>query len=95
VRAGQKPTDLLAKKITALTRKERVIVNAFANESGASNKKIAQKLCISEQTLRNHLTSIFSKLEIKNRVDLFMFAKLHYHLISDPNRLPIRSAGDR
>jgi two-component system nitrate/nitrite response regulator NarL len=79
IQAGQKPGDSLTKKIDALTKKERVIVAAFANHAGASNKKIAQKLCISEQTLRNHLTSIFSKLEITNRFDLFMFAKLHHH----------------
>ncbi|WP_052493930.1 response regulator transcription factor [Nitrosospira sp. NpAV] len=80
LRAGQKvPVDPVAGKIIALTRKERMIVNAFANEAGASNKKIARTLDISEQTLRNHLTSIFSKLEITNRFDLFMFAKLHHH----------------
>lgn len=78
IRAGQKPADSITKKIGALTRKERAIVAAFANQAGASNKKIAQNLCISEQTLRNHLTSIFSKLEITNRFDLFMFAKLHH-----------------
>jgi len=92
VRAGQKPIDSITKKITALTRKERAIVNAFANEAGASNKKIAQKLCISEQTLRNHLTSIFSKLEITNRFDLFMFAKLHQHLVTVSNQHPAPSA---
>jgi two-component system, NarL family, nitrate/nitrite response regulator NarL len=78
IRAGQKPADSITKKMGALTKKERAIVIAFANHAGASNKKIAQKLCISEQTLRNHLTSIFSKLEITNRFDLFMFAKLHH-----------------
>ncbi|MBA2658523.1 MAG: response regulator transcription factor [Nitrosospira sp.] len=80
LRAGRKaPADSITRKINALTRKERAIVHAFANEAGASNKKIAETLCISEQTLRNHLTSIFSKLEIKNRFDLFMFARLHDH----------------
>ena len=80
LRAERKaPTDSVTRKINALTRKERAIVHAFANEAGASNKKIAQTLCISEQTLRNHLTSIFSKLEITNRFALFMFAKLHDH----------------
>ncbi|PTR07467.1 LuxR family two component transcriptional regulator [Nitrosospira sp. Nsp5] len=83
LRAGQKtPVDPVTGKIIALTRKERMIVNAFANEAGASNKKIARTLDISEQTLRNHLTSIFSKLEITNRFDLFMFAKLHHHQFS-------------
>jgi two-component system nitrate/nitrite response regulator NarL len=79
IRTGQKPADSISQKMAALTKKERTIVIAFANQAGASNKKIAQKLCISEQTLRNHLTSIFSKLEITNRFDLFMFAKLHHH----------------
>lgn len=81
VRAGQKPANSLTEKIHTLTRKERTIVCAFAYEAGASNKKIAQRLCISEQTLRNHLTSIFSKLETTNRFELFMFAKLHCHEI--------------
>jgi DNA-binding NarL/FixJ family response regulator len=80
--AGQKPVDCITKKINTLTQKESTIVNVFASQAGASNKKIARILCISEQTLRNHLTSIFSKLQIKNRFDLFMFAKLHSHLFT-------------
>jgi two-component system nitrate/nitrite response regulator NarL len=77
LRTGQKPTNAVAQKIASLTRKERTIVNAFADDAGASNKKIARNLCISEQTLRNHLTSIFDKLDLTNRFDLFMFAKRH------------------
>jgi DNA-binding NarL/FixJ family response regulator len=83
--AGRKaPADSVTERIATLTRKERTIINAFANEAGASNKKIARTLGISEQTLRNHLTSIFNKLEITNRFDLFMFAKLHHHQFSAP-----------
>lgn len=79
VRMEQKaPRDPMAEKIVMLTRKECAIVSAFANEAGASNKKIANTLGISEQTLRNHLTSIFGKLGIKNRFDLFLFAQLHH-----------------
>ena len=33
---------------------------------------------MSEHTLRNHLTSIFSKLGIKNRFSLFAYAKQHF-----------------
>lgn len=76
--------DSVTKKIAILTRKERIILHAFADELGASNKKIAPRLGISEQTLRNHLTSIFSKLDITNRFDLFMFAKLHRQEIGLP-----------
>lgn len=72
--------ELEAEKILTLTRKERTIVRTFAQETcSLQNKQIAAMLCISEHTLRNHLTSIFSKLEITNRFDLFMFAKRHYH----------------
>ena len=62
-------------KITTLTCRELSIINVFALEMGAPNKRIAEMLCISEQTLRNNLTSIFNKLEIENRSELFMFAK--------------------
>jgi two-component system nitrate/nitrite response regulator NarL len=82
---SQKPANAIERKIRTLTAKERAIVSAFAEEGGASNKRIARKLCIHEQTLRNHLTSIFSKLGITNRFDLFMFAKLHQQEIDLPN----------
>lgn len=80
-RTGEKKqSDIEAEKIFTLTRKERAIVRTFAEETcSLQNKQIAAMLHISEHTLRNHLTSIFSKLEITNRFDLFMFAKRHLH----------------
>lgn len=75
--AEKAPPDLDAEKIAALTRKERKVFIAFAQGSGAQNKQIAAMLCMSEHTLRNHLTSIFNKLGVVNRFDLFMFAKRH------------------
>lgn len=83
-----------AGKIANLSCRELSILNAFAIEAGKPNKRIAEKLYISEQTLRNSLTSIFRKLEIKNRYELFMFAKLHHHSppVSDlTNLLPASS----
>jgi DNA-binding NarL/FixJ family response regulator len=74
---GKAPADLTIAKIGTLTRKERAIVGAFANMPGAQNKKIAEVLFMSEHTLRNHLTSIFRKLQIESRFDLFTFANLH------------------
>jgi PAS domain S-box-containing protein len=35
---------------------------------GNSNKKIAQQLCISENTVKHHITSIYSKFTVKNRI---------------------------
>jgi DNA-binding NarL/FixJ family response regulator len=71
--------DTNTEKITMLTRKECMILRAFSDGTGGEqNKQIAAKLCMSEHTLRNHLTSIFSKLGIKNRFSLFTYAKQHF-----------------
>lgn len=76
---GKISHDAEAEKITTLTRKECVILRAFSDGvGGEQNKQIAAKLCMSEHTLRNHLTSIFSKLGIKNRFSLFAYAKQHF-----------------
>ena len=72
-------SDTDTDKIAMLTRKECMILRAFSDGTGgAQNKQIAAKLCMSEHTLRNHLTSIFSKLGIKNRFSLFAYAKQHF-----------------
>lgn len=38
---------------------------------------IAGRLCISEHTLRNHLSSIYAKLDVCNRLDLYAYAMRH------------------
>jgi DNA-binding NarL/FixJ family response regulator len=74
---GKAPVDSVIEKIESLTRKERTIVSMFANMPGAPNKKVAELLFMSEHTLRNHLTSIFDKLHVSGRFELFEFSKLH------------------
>jgi two-component system nitrate/nitrite response regulator NarL len=64
-------------KIATLTMRERQTIAAVAGDAKAPAKVIAQRLCISEHTLRNHLTSIYSKLEVSNRTDLYAFATRH------------------
>lgn len=64
-------------KIKTLTEREREIVAASANYAGANAKSIAEKLGISEHTLRNHLTSIYDKLDVANRLELFAYAHKH------------------
>jgi len=76
---GKISSDSNTEKIAMLTRKECLILRAFSDGTGGEqNKQIAAKLCMSEHTLRNHLTSIFSKLGIKNRFSLFTYAKQHF-----------------
>ena len=82
IRGKFSPDTSTTNKITMLTRKECTILRAFSDGTGGEqNKQIAAKLCMSEHTLRNHLTSIFSKLGIKNRFSLFAYAKQHFQHI--------------
>jgi DNA-binding NarL/FixJ family response regulator len=54
----------------SLTRREREILSCLAE--GASNLDIAMKLGISEQTVKTHLSRVFAKLSVKNRVGAAM-----------------------
>lgn len=64
-------------KISALTERERAIVTLAANNAGANARTIAEILHISEHTLRNHLTSIYDKLGVANRLELFAYTHKH------------------
>ena len=70
-RAGSDPEQA---KIARLTRKERLTVSEVARDATATSREVAKRLCISEHTLRNHLTSIYSKLELRNRTELYAYA---------------------
>lgn len=81
--AAAAKNDPEARKQASLTGRERKIIGTILAESGAPNKIIAGKLFISEHTLRNHLTSIYQKLEVANRLELYVYATRHGLLASD------------
>jgi DNA-binding NarL/FixJ family response regulator len=58
-----------------LTRRELEIVAAIVE--GCTNRDIAQKFSLSEDTVKHHLTHIFDKLGVSNRLELAMFAVNH------------------
>lgn len=64
-------------KIASLTARERQTIVAIASDAAAPGKVIASRLCISEHTLRNHLSSIYGKLGLQNRLDLYAYATRH------------------
>lgn len=64
-------------KISSLTPKEREVIHMVVTEGGATNKQIADRLNMSIKTLSNHLTVIYDKLGVENRLGLFMYATKH------------------
>jgi two-component system, NarL family, nitrate/nitrite response regulator NarL len=69
--------DGVAPLVASLTPKEREIITIIASEENSTNKHVALRLRISENTLRNHLSSIYNKLGVGNRLELLKFALSH------------------
>jgi len=59
----------------SLTSREREIISAI--RAGNSNKEIAAKFSISEETAKRHLSNIYAKLGLSSRLELANFANRH------------------
>jgi two-component system, NarL family, nitrate/nitrite response regulator NarL len=55
-------------ELSKITRRETEVAELAAQ--GLSNRQIAQQLCISEHTVKNHLFRIFDKLHVSNRIEM-------------------------
>ena len=62
-----------AARIASLTPREREIVALIA--SGVNRKSAAERLFVSETTIRNHLSSILKKLNLANQFELVFYAQ--------------------
>ena len=51
-----------------LSEKEKEVVKLIAR--GLSNKEIAREIFLSEGTVKNHITSILSKMDLKHRTQI-------------------------
>ncbi len=81
-------------KIASLTPKEVQIVAAIAADAAAPGKQIAERLHISEHTLRNHLTSVYAKLVVSNRLELYAYATRHKIMVRPANPPATPPSGD-
>lgn len=82
-RSGKpKKPDPEADKIATLTNREREVISLVGE--GIKSKEIAGRLFISETTVRHHLTSIFDKLGVADRVELLIYA--YRHGLANPPR---------
>jgi two-component system, NarL family, nitrate/nitrite response regulator NarL len=68
-------TSSEATKIARLTEREREVITLVGE--GLRNRHIAERLYISEATVRHHLTAIFAKLDISDRFELAIYAYQH------------------
>ena len=62
----------VAGQLDELSPREREVLNLIA--AGLNNKEIAKKLYISEKTVKNHVTSILSKLDLRDRTQAALLA---------------------
>lgn len=58
-----------------ITRKEYEIITLVAE--GLNNREIAEKICLSEGTVRNYISTILDKLELRDRTQLAVFYYRH------------------
>ena len=70
--AGGSAPGTKARERSPLSQREREIVQLVAQ--GFKNKEMAEKMFISEQTVKNHLHNIFDKLGVSDRLELALYA---------------------
>lgn len=68
----EEESDERLKKIKSLTKREYEVLTLIAE--GLNNKDIADKLFISEKTVKNHVSSIFKKIGVNDRIQAAIFA---------------------
>ncbi|MEM1293181.1 MAG: response regulator transcription factor [Cyanobacteria bacterium P01_H01_bin.162] len=66
------PKMLMPPALAALSPREQEVLKLIS--SGLSNREIAQTLFISERTVRNHVTSILSQLQLRDRTQAALLA---------------------
>ena len=77
---GTPQAGMRARDRSPLSNREREIVALVAQ--GYKNKEMAEKMFISEQTVKNHLHNIFDKLGVSDRLELALYA-IHKGLHSE------------
>jgi DNA-binding NarL/FixJ family response regulator len=65
--------EIIPPEFELLTPREKEVLQLLAQ--GASNREIAQSLFISEGTVKNHVTNILSRLNLRDRTQAALFSK--------------------
>jgi DNA-binding NarL/FixJ family response regulator len=77
-----------------LTQRELQVIAAIVG--GGANKDIAKQFGLSDQTVKNHMSNIFDKLGVSNRLELALYA-VHHQLLAgvDLDRAPAAGQAPR
>lgn len=67
-----RPHDDRSQRGDDLTEREHTILELVAQ--GLTNKEIANRLCLSEKTVKHYMTNILQKLQVRNRVEAALLA---------------------
>jgi DNA-binding NarL/FixJ family response regulator len=76
--------------VETLTQREKTIISYLMQ--GWRNREIAQQLTITEQTVKNHLRSIYDKVGVSDRLELVLYA-IHQKLLLPSVQTPLDQAG--
>lgn len=76
----KKSSDTVERGGYNLTPREMDVIRVVV--SGYTNREISEKLAISEQTVKHHITNIFDKLGVYNRLELTLFV-FHHGLVEN------------
>ncbi|HKA03606.1 MAG TPA: response regulator transcription factor, partial [Acidimicrobiales bacterium] len=74
-RTSAVPKAQAGSRVTQLTDRELDVLRQMA--TGASNTEIAQRLVVSEATVKSHVGHIFTKLDVRDRAGAIVFAYQH------------------
>ena len=72
IKTAYKGNMVVHPEVATLLDKEIKIIELIAN--GLTNKEIAQEIFLSEGTVKNYITNILSKLELRDRTQIAIFA---------------------
>lgn len=73
----KRQTDVSSNRLLELTSREMSVLKLISQ--GYTNKEVGETLFLSEKTVKNYATTIFKKLEVKDRVQATLYA-IHNHI---------------
>jgi DNA-binding NarL/FixJ family response regulator len=86
-RSDRRPEHNLPRELVDLTPRELEVLKLIA--TGANNREIARELYISEGTVKNHVTNLLNRLNLRDRTQAAILANTYFDCnVRDPKFTP-------